>query len=115
MNNLVDLQCVDIPVGTPALSSSDQERLSLETPEWSNLSGERIRREYKFKSYLDGVAWVQEIAKIAEADNHHPEIQILYRKVRIELWTHTVKGLSQNDYILAAKFDRSFKQFSTTG
>lgn len=111
MNNLLNSHCIDIPVGTPALSTSEQATLALATPDWINISGERIKREYKFKSYLDGVAWVQEIAKIAEAENHHPEIQVLYRKIRVELWTHTVKGLSENDFILASKFDLSYKEF----
>lgn len=111
MNDLVNSHCVDIPAGTPALSPSEQSRLASITPEWTNISGERIKREYKFKTYLDGVAWVQEIAKIAEAENHHPEILVLYRKIRVELWTHTVKGLSENDFILASKFDNSYNEF----
>ena len=80
-------------------------------PEWAVVNGERIRREFAFKKYLDGISWVPAIAAIAEQENHHPEIKILYRKVIIETWTHTVKGLSENDFILAAKLDASYRNF----
>lgn len=108
MPSLLEKTCIDYPRGTPALSSDQQIELAREAPEWTVVSGERIRREFKFKKYLDGVSWVLQVAAIAEQENHHPEIKILYRKVIIETWTHTVNGLSENDYILAAKVDASY-------
>jgi 4a-hydroxytetrahydrobiopterin dehydratase len=75
------------------------------------VGGSKIKREYRFKSYLDGVAWVQRAAEISDAEDHHPDIRILYRKVQVEFWTHTVNGLSENDYILAAKLDRDYDEF----
>jgi 4a-hydroxytetrahydrobiopterin dehydratase len=108
MSNLLDRRCIDYPKGSPCLTQAEQVELGKEVPEWRNIEGTRIQREYKFNTYLEGVYWIQEVAKIAEAENHHPDIRILYRKVILELWTHTVKGLSENDFILAAKFDQIF-------
>jgi len=93
------------------LSVDQQKALHHQIPDWENIEGRRIQREYRFKSYLDGVSWVAQIAPIAESQDHHPEIRILYRRVLVVLWTHTVKGLSANDYILAAKFDQSFASY----
>jgi 4a-hydroxytetrahydrobiopterin dehydratase len=82
--------------------------LGKQIPEWENIEGTRLRRTYRFSTYLEGVSWVQAAAAIAEEEDHHPDIHIFWRKVVVELWTHTVKGLSENDYIVAAKFDQLF-------
>lgn len=112
MNDLLQRHCLDYPVGTPPLDSERVSELAPLIPEWSTTSGVRIQREYRFPSFLAAVVWVQKIAQIAEAENHHPTIHISYKKVLLELNTHTVKGLSENDFILAAKFDLCFSQFA---
>ena len=108
MSGLVDRKCKDCKPGSPALTDAEQQELSREIPEWKNIEGKKIQREFKFPSYAAAIDWVQKIAKIADAENHHPDLHIFYRKVVVEFWTHTVKGLSENDYILAAKFDAAF-------
>jgi 4a-hydroxytetrahydrobiopterin dehydratase len=60
---------------------------------------------------MDGVAWVQQAGAISDQEDHHPDIHIFYRRVVLDLWTHTVNGLSENDYILAAKLDQSYNSF----
>lgn len=72
-----------------------------------NLSedGKSIRKLYKFKNFKEVIAFFNRIAQIAEADNHHPDLKIGYSRVEAELSTHSIKGLSENDFILAAKFD----------
>lgn len=111
MGILVSKRCANCPPGSPALTSEQQAMLSHEVPEWKNLDGTRIQREYRFKTYLDGVAWVQLAGAVADAEDHHPDIVIRYRKVLVEVWTHTVNGLSENDYILAAKLDAAYDAF----
>lgn len=71
----------------------------------------KLRREYKFKTYMDGVSWVQSAGQISDQEDHHPDIHIFYRRVVVEVWTHTVNGLSENDYILAAKLDLHYDSF----
>ena len=65
-----------------------------------------IRKEYKFKNYKEVIAFFDRIAAVAEAENHHPDLKIGYSRVGAELSTHAIKGLSENDFILAAKFDK---------
>jgi len=69
---------------------------------WNLVDGS-IEKEYRFKSYLEGLAFANEIGRIAEKENHHPDILIKWRRVKLTLSTHSVKGLSENDFILAAK------------
>lgn len=111
MSKLVEKRCAACAPGTPALSKEQQGMLGAEVPAWTVVDGARIRREYKFKTYMDGVNWVQLIGRAADLDDHHPDIHVFYRKVLVELWTHTVNGLSENDYILAAKFDQIYDSF----
>lgn len=65
-----------------------------------------IRKIYKFKNFKEVIAFFNKIAQIAENENHHPDLKIGYNRVEVELSTHAVKGLSENDFILAAKFDQ---------
>ena len=75
------------------------------TPTWA-LAGEGlIAREFTFKDYRQTLAFVNRVAELAQAEDHHPSITFTYSKCRIELSTHAVNGLSENDFILAAKID----------
>lgn len=69
--------------------------------------GQRIRKDWTVKNFMAGLAFFDRVAEVAEADGHHPDLHIEgYRNVWIELWTHAIGGLSENDFILAAKIDR---------
>lgn len=63
----------------------------------------RLTREYVFNDFAEAIGFVNKIAVIAEGQNHHPDIIIQYNKVRVELWTHVIEGLSENDFIMATK------------
>jgi len=68
--------------------------------------GKRIRKEWVVKNFMAGMTFFNQVAEVAEADGHHPDLHIAgYRNVAIELWTHAIDGLSENDFILAAKID----------
>ena len=69
--------------------------------------GERIRKEWTVKNFMAGMRFFNQVAQIAEEDGHHPDLHLSgYRNVAIELWTHAIGGLSENDFILAAKIDQ---------
>ncbi len=68
---------------------------------------QRIRKDWTVKNFMAGMAFFEKVAELAEADGHHPDIHLEgYKNVSIELWTHAIGGLSENDFILAAKIDR---------
>ena len=68
--------------------------------------GQRIRKDWTVKHFMAGMDFFNKVAEIAEEDGHHPDLHIEgYRNVSIELWTHAIGGLSENDFILAAKID----------
>lgn len=103
-------QCVNLPKGSPALSQQEATLLLEAVPDWK-LSGKGIEREYKLPSYLAGVRLFSLLAEIADREDHHPDALIKWRTVKLSLWTHTASGLSENDFILASKFEIAFEEF----
>lgn len=92
----------------PALYSADQAIAQLaHLEDWYLVcEGQRIRRDYTTKNFLAGLALFEEVARLAEIENHHPDLHLEgYRNVSLVLWTHTIGGLSVNDFILAAKIN----------
>ncbi len=94
-----------LPDGTaPRLSEAQVKELLLEVPGWEVENG-KLAREVPVKSFSAALALVNDLGRIAEQQNHHPDIAIFrWNHVRVELYTHTVEGLSENDFIIAAKF-----------
>ncbi len=117
-NNLLDKKCVPCEGGVPPLNHEEVQNLMMQVPGW-NLSeeesenlkkfgmGAKISKEYKFKDFIGAVNFVNNVAEIAESEGHHPDIKINYNKVTLELSTHAIGGLSENDFIVAAKIDAS--------
>lgn len=73
---------------------------------WEVVEGVRLVKKYTFKDFKEAMAFVGKVAAIAETEGHHPDLHISYNKVRIELTTYAIKGLSVNDFILAAKINQ---------
>jgi len=73
---------------------------------WVQMSGTKIRKVFKFKGFKEAMVFINKVADIAEKEGHHPDIYISYSKVTIELSTHAVQGLSENDFILADKIQK---------
>tara|TARA_R110002096_G_scaffold147671_26_gene307878 strand:- start:1278 stop:1562 length:285 start_codon:yes stop_codon:yes gene_type:complete len=86
------------------LDKSSIETSLTQVPNWRK-EGNEIRRTFEFSAYLDGISFVDEIAKLAEQANHHPDIDIRWRKVHLALTTHSAGGLTHLDFDLAAKID----------
>ncbi len=90
------------------LSEQEVTELMPEVPGWS-LENERLARDVRLRNFKQALAAVNQIGEIAESENHHPDLTIhRWNRVRIELYTHSVEGLSLNDFILAAKISRVF-------
>lgn len=105
---LCTVKCVPCEGGVPKLTTEEATAQIAETPEWTLLEGpDRIRREWTVTNFMEGLRFFQEIADLAEAEGHHPDLHLVgYRHVAVEIWTHAINGLSLNDFILAAKIDR---------
>jgi 4a-hydroxytetrahydrobiopterin dehydratase len=105
---LAEQRCEPCEGGMPALSEDEAEELATQTPDWQ-VEPDHIERTFKFADFVTAMDFANKIAKLAEEQNHHPDLHISYGKVRVELSTHSVDGLSKNDFILAAKIDRLYQ------
>lgn len=77
-----------------------------EVPQWEVIKGKQISRTWLFKDFVQALKFVNSVGKLAEKEGHHPDVLISYNKVVLDLWTHSIGGLSENDFILAAKIDQ---------
>lgn len=103
---LKDKDCTMYAEGTPPMEKQKLDVLSQQiSNDWEILNGKNLSREFEFDNFLDGIHFVDNVAKVAEEKNHHPDIDIRYTKITTNLSTHTVGGLTENDFIMAAKID----------
>ena len=104
---LKDRHCQAIGKGSPALSSDiAHQSLAQLQPDWSLATdAKRISRIWKFKNYYETIAFVNALAWIAHSEDHHPDIEVSYNRCTVHFSTHSVGGLSDNDFICAAKLD----------
>jgi 4a-hydroxytetrahydrobiopterin dehydratase len=100
-------KCVPCEGGVERYSLSEaQEQLKRLTSWRITHEGERIRKDWTMKNFMAGMRFFNRVAEVAEAEGHHPDLHLEgYRKLSIEIWTHAIGGLSENDFILAAKID----------
>lgn len=108
MTELAQKKCVACESGMPPLTRDEAALLLKQIPSWT-LSGDSrwISKEFKFKDFKEALAFTDKVGAIAESEGHHPDIQLSWGKVVVELTTHNIKGLSENDFIVAAKLDQS--------
>ena len=102
---LTHKKCVPCEGGVPKYSLAESQAQLEKLRGW-RLVGDRIRKEWTVNNFMAGMKFFNDVARVAEQDQHHPDLHLEgYRKVAIELWTHAIGGLSENDFILAAKID----------
>ena len=111
--NLVDGKCVACKADAPPVTEAEIEELSPQIPSWEihkidNI--QRLRCSFAFGNYLDGLAFLEKVAKLAEEEDHHPELVLEWGKVTVSWWSHKIKGLHKNDFIAAAKTDLIFSE-----
>ncbi len=106
MSDLATQHCKVCEGGTPPLTATQAGDLLKQVSDWSlNESGAEINRTFQFKNYYRTIAFVNAIAWIAHQENHHPDLEVSYNTCRVRYSTHAVKGLTENDFICAAKVD----------
>ncbi len=98
--------CVPCEEGDTPFSHEESERMLKEISEWTLLEDKEIEKTYSFKDFSEAMNFMNAVANIAEKEGHHPEIKLHdFKKVDVRIWTHAIDGLSENDFILAAKID----------
>ncbi|HUZ92930.1 MAG TPA: 4a-hydroxytetrahydrobiopterin dehydratase [Candidatus Paceibacterota bacterium] len=95
--------CIPCEGGTLPIPPASVANYLERVPGWSSPDNLKIVKEFEFKDFKEAMGFVNKLALIAEAEGHHPDIYIFYNKVRLELSTHAIGGLSENDFILAAR------------
>lgn len=100
--------CVPCKGGVPPLSASERERLleALGPNGWKVVGGHHLEKEYKFPDFVSALAFVNRIGEVAEAEGHHPDITLGWGRVGVTTWTHKIDGLTESDFVLAAKIER---------
>ena len=106
MTELASGHCEVCVPGTPPLAEQDAAQLAAEVPDWERDGNLSLRREFTFPDFRDAFGFVARAALIAEAEGHHPDIELGWGRVAFRLTTHAASGLTRNDFILAAKIDQ---------
>jgi len=108
MSSLAQMKCKDLPAGTPALTRARIDELLKEVPGWG-YDGKVIAKNWSFKNYYETMAFVNAVAWVAHREDHHPDMLVGYNQCRVSYITHAIDGLSENDFICAAKLDALFE------
>ena len=103
---LADKQCVPCRGGVPPLKGQDLQNLHDGVPQWSVVDDHHLQREFRFPDFKQALDFVKRVGAVAEEQGHHPDILLAWGKAQITLWTHTINGLTESDFIMAAKIDR---------
>ncbi len=111
ISDLASKQCTPCKGGTPPLTDGKVKELRSELDGWTIEQEYHLARLYDFPDFAKALAFVNQIGEIAEQQNHHPDIYLAWGKVRVEVWTHKIKGLTESDFIFAAKVDAALAGF----
>ncbi len=98
--------CTPCQGGVPPLDSGAQKKLLSQIPQWAAVKGHHLCRDYKFSNFVEALAFTNSAGEIAEEQGHHPEITLGWGHAQVEIWTHKIDGLTESDFILAAKLDQ---------
>ncbi|HEY7034538.1 MAG TPA: 4a-hydroxytetrahydrobiopterin dehydratase [Thermomicrobiales bacterium] len=117
METLVNERCTVCRADSPRVTEAEIAELSPQIPEWKIVEVEgvpRLQRTFRFRSYPETLAFVQRVGELAEAEGHHPAMLVEWGKVRVSWWTHAIKWLNRNDFIMAAKTDALAAETATS-
>ncbi len=103
--DLASRACVPCHGGVPRITGGEIEPFMKQLPGWEVVAEHHLKREYKFTNFRDSLAFVNRVGEIAEREGHHPDIAFGWGYAKIEIRTHAIDGLSESDFILAAKLN----------
>ena len=105
MTSLATKTCVPCRGGVPPLKGNELESLHQQVPQWKVVNQHHITRTFTFPDFKQALDFVNRVGAVAEAQGHHPDILLAWGKAEITLWTHKIDGLTESDFIMAAKTD----------
>ena len=106
MAELASKTCVPCRGGVPALKGQELAELKKQVAGWEVVHEHHLHRAYKFPDFAQALAFTNRVGELAEQQGHHPDILLTWGKVEITIWTHKIDGLTESDFILAAKIDK---------
>ena len=114
MDELQELKCVPCRGDSPKVTLEEMDLYLPQVPEWQILTVDEVphlERVYRFKNFKQALEFTDQVGALAEQEEHHPRLQTEWGRVTVTWWTHKIKGLHRNDFIMAAKSDEIFRQF----
>ena len=107
MNDLASKACVPCKGGVPPLKGNDLLTLKKQVhADWRVIEEHHLERDFVFKDFRQALDFTNKVGELAERENHHPDIYLAWGKVKVTIWTHKVEGLTESDFVLAAKVDQ---------
>ncbi len=107
--SLVEKHCVPCRGGVPPLQGEELEKMKAEVPNWQVAEGHHLTRSYTFPDFKSALDFVNRVGAVAEQEGHHPDLYLAWGKVDVKSWTHKIDGLTESDFILAAKIERLYQ------
>src|SRR6478672_2959382 len=108
MNVLADQHCVPCRGGVPPLEGEALGKLSAQLPDWKVVDGRRLNKTYLFPDFQKALDFVNRAGAVAEAEGHHPDLCLAWGRVDAVIYTHKINGLTESDFVLAAKIDQVY-------
>jgi 4a-hydroxytetrahydrobiopterin dehydratase len=106
MSDLAERQCVPCRGGVPPLKGDELNSFAAQLLGWEVVTQHHLRKRFEFKSFRESLDFVNRVGELAEDQGHHPDICFGWGKAEITIWTHKIDGLTESDFVLAAKIDR---------
>lgn len=107
--SLAEKHCVPCRGGIPPLQGEALEAMKAQVPNWQVADGHHLTRSFTFPDFKTALAFVNRVGAVAEEEGHHPDLLLAWGKVDIKVWTHKIDGLTESDFILAAKADQLYQ------
>ncbi len=106
MSKLANKECVPCKGGVPPLEGEKLKELANDLgADWKVMRGHHLEKEFKFENFRQALAFTNRVGELAEQQNHHPDIFLAWGKVKVTTWTHKIDGLTESDFVLAAKIE----------
>ena len=106
--SLASKHCISCRGGVPALSGTELANLQAQVPGWNVVGEHHLRKVYAFPDFRTALGFVNRVGETAETEGHHPDLYLSWGRVEVKIWTHKIDGLTESDFILAAKIDELY-------